>query len=712
MQPQAITLEPALKIEPDTRFNTQLHGPARWIARLLWCATALLLIPLFFAALPYYYTNHRVSCTTQEDCVPLQLRVEDVPFLHELGISLDGYAAFYTTVVTFSASVYFIMAGVLFWRKSDDWLAIFTSLFMLSFGATWSTVLTSLERVYPIWQPVGHTFAIFSLVSTFVVFYIFPTGQFVPSWTRFLVPLALAVGIAQPASLFEAAPPWQSISFIVLLISAIYAQIYRYRRVSNGIQRQQTKWGMWAGILSALCALIVVGLLLVLPHNEPGTARIMLYVIAVPLLLELARTLCPLALAAAILRYRLWDIDIIISRTLVYGVLTAATFSIYILVVGLLSSVWQSQDNFVISMIGTGFVAVLFQPLRQRIQQFVKRLLYGDRDDPYTVLSRLGQRLENTLSPNAVLTLIVTTVKEALNLPYAAISLLSNEVPVIATAAGTAPPNPVSVPLVYQHETVGQLLLGQRTPGESFSSADWRLLDDLARHAGLAVSAVRLTTDLQQARERLVTTREEERRRLRNELHDRLGMLAAVALKVGSVRELAPRDTAALDALLCSIEAEIGAAVADLRDLAYQLRPPVIDQLGLVEALRALVAQVQQTTQHYTVSAPHQLPPLPAAIEVALYRITQEALANVVRHAQARSCQVRLWIDDQVFLEITDDGVGISAEARTGVGLTSMRERAEEVGGTCDFGTVLSKGTCIRVSLPLNIPLSNEAAVL
>jgi len=166
---------------------------------------------------------------------------------------------------------------------------------------------------------------------------------------------------------------------------------------------------------------------------------------------------------------------------------------------------------------------VLVQPLRQRLQRGVNRLLYGERDEPYAVLSRLGRRLEGTLAPDAVLPAIVETVAGALKLPYAAIALREGECLAVVAAFGQPVGDPLRLPLVYRHEAVGELLLAPRAPGEPFSPADRRLLDDLARQAGVAAHAVRLTADLQRSRERLVTLREEERRRLRRDPHDGLG---------------------------------------------------------------------------------------------------------------------------------------------------------------------------------------------
>jgi signal transduction histidine kinase len=257
---------------------------------------------------------------------------------------------------------------------------------------------------------------------------------------------------------------------------------------------------------------------------------------------------------------------------------------------------------------------------------------------------------------------------------------------------------------VYQREEIGRLVLSPRAPGEGFSNADRSLLEDLARQAEVAVHAVRLTTDLQHSRERLVATREEERRRLRRDLHDGLGaQLAGLNVQAGALRRLIPRDTDAADALVVELRDELRSAIADIRRLVYDLRPPALDDLGLLEALRRLAERYgsEDDQLRVLVEAPEDIPDLPAAVEVAVYRITQEALTNVARHARAQTCVVRLVVNDDVTLEIVDDGVGIYAERSAGVGLSSMRERASELGGSCVVEPVPEGGTQVLVRLPL-----------
>ena len=328
--------------------------------------------------------------------------------------------------------------------------------------------------------------------------------------------------------------------------------------------------------------------------------------------------------------------------------------------------------------------------------------MYGERDDPYAVLSRLGQRLEAALAPDAALNTVVQTVAQALKLPYAEISLKQGDGFLTAASYGDPADETLPLPLTYGAELVGRLNLAPRAPGEEFSSSDRRLLEDLARQAGVAAHAARLTADLQRSRERLVTAREEERRRLRRDLHDGLGpQLAAQTLKVGSARSLYGRDPAAADALLSELETNMEAAISDIRRLVYNLRPPALDELGLDGAIRESAAQYATNGLKISVDTPQTLPSLPAAVEVAAYRIVQEALTNVVRHAAASECVIRLGLDGELELEITDDGIGLPEDRGAGIGLSSMRERAMELSGTCVVEPSLPEGTRVLARLPL-----------
>jgi signal transduction histidine kinase len=260
------------------------------------------------------------------------------------------------------------------------------------------------------------------------------------------------------------------------------------------------------------------------------------------------------------------------------------------------------------------------------------------------------------------------------------------------------------MPLIHQGETLGFLVLGPRAPNEAFSSTDLRVLDDLAPQVGVAVHAARLTADLQRSRERLVLAREEERRRLRRDLHDDLApTLATLGLTASTAADLIPTNPGTATALVKELRTEIRATVGNIRRLVYDLRPPTLDELGLLAAVRERAAQYSNAPDgfHVTVDAPAELPALPAAVEVAAYRIAQEALENVSKHSQARQCTIRFANHNRLEIEITDDGIGLPPNLTPGVGLRSMRERAEELGGSCVIERGANCGTRVLASLPI-----------
>jgi signal transduction histidine kinase len=226
------------------------------------------------------------------------------------------------------------------------------------------------------------------------------------------------------------------------------------------------------------------------------------------------------------------------------------------------------------------------------------------------------------------------------------------------------------------------------------------LLQDVARQAGVALQAVQSNAKLQRSRERLVVTREEERRRIRRDLHDGLGpALASQTLKLGSARALLRRDPEAADGLLRQLETDVTAALKDVRRLVYNLRPPALDELGLLRAIRQDAPRHQGL--NITFELPSTLPELSAAVEVAIYRIVQEALANVVHHSGASKASVQIEADAELSLTVADDGQGFPHNYRVGVGLSSMRERAEELGGTFKIVSAQGAGATIEVRLPL-----------
>jgi signal transduction histidine kinase len=372
---------------------------------------------------------------------------------------------------------------------------------------------------------------------------------------------------------------------------------------------------------------------------------------------------------------------------------------LYVLLVSGLSILLKSKESFLVSIVSTGVIAVLFQPLHGWLQRVVNRLFYGKRAEPYQVLAQLGSRLVTTQGSDDLLMVIITTIRETLNLPYIAILLDTQAEPL---ASGIRNAEPFHMPIHYRGVLVGQLLACPRSGEADLGSADKRLLDDFARQAGITIHAVQLAQDLQRSREEIVTAREEERRRLRRDLHDGLGpALATISMQSETARGLLRDRPAEADELLGELTNQAQVTMQEVRRLIHALRPPVLDDLGLVPALNMLTATFSQSGTAVTLQADDCLPDIPEAYEVAIYRITQEALNNVTKHAQARRCTICLTCQDGICLTIADDGLGIQADRASGIGLQSMRELAEQLGGSLSITTNEGQGTLITARLPL-----------
>jgi signal transduction histidine kinase len=706
--------------------DTPLRGRSLFLARAAWVTIATLAVGLFVSGIPAEFALLRLPCPTSI-CPTGQLPPAGLRALQDLGLSPGFYAAYTIAMDVLFAAVCGAVAALIFWRKSDDRMGLFASLALLTFGtATFGFTMAALATRHPAWEiPVALLH--FLGASSFGLFlYLFPNGRFVSRWAQWVALVWIAWQLAEHLFPSWSSDPnaWQTgaetVVWLGALGTAIYSQIYRYRHASSSVQRQQIKWVVF-GISAALA--VFLGLQLALGTSgadaptSPGT--LVAYLTWYTLVSYLAVLLIPASIGIAVLRHHLFDIDVIINRTLVYGTLTASVVGVYVVVVGGLGTLLQARGNFLVSMLAAGLVAILFAPLRTRLQRGVNHLLYGERDEPYTVLSRLGQRLESTLAPDAVLPTVVRTVAEALNLPYAAVELERDGKFEIAATAGNCVRDPVRLPLVYGGETVGRLVLAPRVGDESFSPSDRRLLEDLVHQISVAAHAVRITdeavrlsADLQRSRERLVKTREEERRRLRRDLHDGLGpTLGSLPMKLDVVDDLLERDPTAARNLLHGLKWQAKSAVADIRRLVYELRPPALDELGLVGAIRETAAQYAQNGLRVSVYAREDLSSLPAAVEVAAYRIVQEAMTNVAHHAAAGECFVTLKLDEEsgmLDLEIQDDGRGLSLERGQGVGLYSMRERAEELGGSCIVESPPEAGARVRATLPCTIPATYD----
>lgn len=665
----------------------------RWFvpAHVLWVVVVFASLGMFIVAVPAYY--HQLMAP------PEDLRSS----LAQSKLSLTFFAGYLSGLVALFSLTCFGVAAVISYRRWHHDMALLTSVLLVLMGAANAPYAAALMALYPEFTKVVDL--LFSLLATSLILFLFlfPNGQFVPRWLRW-VALVLAAGIVfppffSPSDSGQASPD----TYLLLLLGfgvGVAAQIYRYLNTSNYAQRQQTRWVVY-GVAMALVGQFTFMALdsfvptSLLPPDLKSTPYNLVDVTGV----TLAYLLIPLSIGVSVLRYQLWDIERVVNRTLVYTALTACVIGGYVFMVGGLGTLFQARGNIFLSLVATGFIAVLFQPLRERLQKGVNRFMYGERDDPYRVLSKLNARLGSVLEPASILPTVVQTIAEMLKLPYVALTIREGDSFTLAASTGTSGGDALTLPLLHQHEAVGQLLLGPRG-GERFSVREEKLFGDLAHQAAEAVQAVRLNAELQRSRQRLVTLREEERRRIRRDLHDGLGpTLVGINLQAGALLKLFP-DNAEAHAVVGDLRGEIRKAIADIRHLVYELRPPALDELGLSGALRAY-AQRCESGLCVSIEIPETLPPLPAAVEVAVYRIAQEALTNVVKHAQAGCCWVTLELDDPLRLNIIDDGVGLPTARSQGVGLHAMHERAAELGGTVVIGTVPGGGTRVQVSLPL-----------
>jgi two-component system NarL family sensor kinase len=485
----------------------------------------------------------------------------------------------------------------------------------------------------------------------------------------------------------------------------------RWRTERDPVARNQIRW---VGATLSAALLLETGLF-VLPWQLFGHALL-------PGALQPILLLgCLVGVIVAVTRYRAFDIEVLVNRALVWGTLTGCVVAFYggtLVLLGLVLE-RQARPRLLLTLIATGLVALGLQPLRGRLQRAVNRWMYGQRDDPAAVLAQLGQQLETAVSVDKVLDHLVTTVAQTMKLPYVAIELPGPRGPRLAASSGQPTGPLIELPLVHD-DTTGRLLVSSWAQSGVLRPRDRRLLQILADRAAAAVHAAQLAselersrTDLEAAHSRLVRAREEERRRLRRDLHDGIGpLLAGMTMQVDAARSLLEQRRAGSDTLLGKVRQELEVAVADVRRLVKDLQPTPLDQLGLIPALHQAAARFStagsSTTPtadglHVTVEAADDLPKLSAAVELAIYLIATEALTNTARHARARHCWIRLTNDGDLHLDVTDDGSGQGPQPSPvgGVGLTSMAERATELGGTFNITFDPATGTHIHAQIPI-----------
>ncbi|MBU2667843.1 hypothetical protein KOI35_30460 [Actinoplanes bogorensis] len=473
----------------------------------------------------------------------------------------------------------------------------------------------------------------------------------------------------------------------VTALAAIVAGTVAYRKGRDPATRARLRWLAGSGLLSL--ALGLAGWQIpTLLTGEPLLPDGALGLAAMPFVG---------GLAVALRRHRLFDIERLANRSLVYAAVVTVLAGLYTAVVAVLVSVLRISDA-VAAALAAALAALALAPLRSGAEGLVNRLMYGNRDDPARVLAGLGGRLEKVMLPGDVSPTVVETVARSLRVPYVAIDVGDGERPV---ASFGEPVGAVHIEVLHHYgEPVGRLRVSGRGVDDPLEPADLALIRSLAQQIGPALQAVRLHDDLVRSRAELVALREDERRRLRRELHDGLGpALAAIALKAGLAARQVPDGPARV--LLGEIGDEVRSSLTDVRRVVDALRPPVLDELGLVAAVRARAAALTADLV-IEVIGPDDRTALPAAVEIAAYRIAVEGMTNAARHSGGTTCTVTIETGErEVRVEVRDDGGGLADSRTPGVGLRSMRERAAELGGECAVET--AGGTVVFARLPLRV---------
>ncbi|WP_166869489.1 histidine kinase [Salinibacterium sp. ZJ70] len=408
------------------------------------------------------------------------------------------------------------------------------------------------------------------------------------------------------------------------------------------------------------------------------------------------------AIAIALAHHRLSRIDRVASWTAVYAFFAVGVIIVDVVLIALVGQLITHQ---LLASISTIIALIIYMPLRDRLLILASRLVNGRRGDPYGVVSSLSARLEEAVEPDDQLHHLAKSVAHAFVSPCVVVEVDRPDGSRLVSQYGYTADELLRMPLSYRGERIGTLKMA---PGRRarLTAGDEQLLADLVRQAAAAVRASALSTELQSIREELVRAREDERQRLRRELHDGLGpALAGVQLRIEAARNTLDADAPAAADLLARASEDIRVAVTEIRRLAHDLRPPTLDDLGLVGAVEQLVRRLADAGEHIVDTDITVPTPVPAAVEVAAYRIVSEALLNVQRHARAQRAWV--WMNHEqhaLVIEISDDGAGIDAAADAGVGLLSMRERAAELGGTLEVLRRPGGGTVIRAVLPAPAP--------
>jgi signal transduction histidine kinase len=559
-----------------------------------------------------------------------------------------------------------------------------------------------------------------------VLAFLFPSGEFLSrKWrTVFWITVVLTFisGVAQalhPEALEDAAKPnpvripgdQQTIGnigdamvmlLVVALLLGVVAVAVRFRR-SAGDERRQLLW-LLAAISAVFSGLLIYGITEIL--RSSGVMKISpthLFFEALEVAMILSIGSIPMAAGAAILKYRLYSIEVAVNRAVVYGALAVLVTLIYGLAVLLPAVVifGLGGGQLLLPLIATAIIALAVQPLRRSLQRFANRLVYGERLSPYEAMADLSQRMAGELSIDEVLPRLAETAAKGVGATKSRVVLIMPGGDARAAAWPTNSQDGAyqhTVPVTHKGERVGEISVA-KTAAESIAPAEKRLLEDLASQAGLALANVRLTEDLRASRRRIVSAQDEERRRLERDLHDGAQQhLVALKLKIGLAEKLTQTDPVKASEMLSQLGREADETLQNVRDLARGIFPPLLADQGIAAALNSQIprisAQVEVIDQGIGRHA--------REIEAAVYFCCLEALQNVSKYAQASGVTIRLWLENRVLhFKVEDNGVGFDAsKSRAGSGLQNMRDRVEAIGGDLTIDSSVGGGTRVEGRVP------------
>ncbi len=503
-----------------------------------------------------------------------------------------------------------------------------------------------------------------------------------------------------------------AVLYVASFVLALASLILRFRR-SRGDEREQIKWLLVGGTV------LLLGLLSNFPiaATSGGTGGTGKYALA-PVLVMIGAAAIPVACGFAVLKYRLYDIDLVISRAVAYGALAAFFTAVYVAIVVGVGALVSSRANTALTVAAAAVIAVAFQPARERARRFANRLVYGDRATPYEVLSSLSDRLGGAYSLEEVLPRIARSVSEGTGARRVTVWLRS--VQDLEPAAAWPPsPSPPPVPLVsgemlpdlgpaqhafavrHQDELLGAIVV-HSSPAEPLTPDAGRLIADMASQAGLVLRNVQLLADLQASRHRLVLAQDEERRRLERDIHDGAQQqLVALNVKLGLLHGLIRRDPSAAEELAAQLRSESTHALEDLRDLARGIYPPLLADQGL---RAALLAQVKKGSLDVRIDA-DGIGRYPPEAEAAVYFCSLEALQNVAKYSGVQSASVRVSASDgDLEFTIQDEGHGFDAATTPlGAGMRNMADRLAALGGKLLVESIPGRGTTVAGRVPVEV---------